>query len=249
MPQTTFSSGLEDRLGQYLPSRGVGKVRNSYALRPEGGRALRLSYASDRVSVFDFVLGPTIPQKGEVLTMMNVFWRLYLQKVLPALHQDLVAYGWKVNEYMPQTLAATSALWKRGLVVEELEIILVEAIARGYLTGTGWEAYQKDGMVCGHRLPAGLKNGSKLEMSLFTPTTKAKMGHDEHITAESVDKKYGPELGKTTLSVYRALRHQAEACGLILVDSKLEFGWRMTDGGEKVLALADEVGTPDSSRI
>jgi phosphoribosylaminoimidazole-succinocarboxamide synthase len=147
-----------------------------------------------------------------------------------------------MSNYLPASLAGNSELYRRALVVEKLSMLPVECIARGYLTGSGWAAYKKNPenpSVCGIPLPFDLHDGSKLPQPIFTPTTKAEQGHDEHIRTESVNQEFGTWLGLTTLSLYQRAQEYAEPRGIIIADTKFEFGNK----------LGDEVLTPDSSRF
>lgn len=165
---------------QSVPIAGLtrvhqGKVRDTYALPDHPD--LMLVYASDRISVFDFVLPALVVQKGETLTALNVWWcDEVLRDVFP---HDLVAFGPKIDVYLPETTRDNAKLWRRAVVVRKLEMLPIEAIVRGYLTGSGLASYQKTGMVCGHILPNGLTDGSQLPRPIFTPSTKALVGHDE----------------------------------------------------------------------
>jgi phosphoribosylaminoimidazole-succinocarboxamide synthase len=213
-----------------------GKVRDTYALYDD---QLLLVVATDRVSIFDFVLPALVPQKGELLTALTVFW---LTEILADIHHHLVAYGAGIDPYLPPALRGDAELYKRALVVRRLTMAPVECIVRGYLTGSGWKSYQKTQQVCGIELPEGLYDGSRiLPHPIFTPTTKAESGHDEHLPTETVIKRYGAWTRDLSLRYYQTLANVAEAKGIILADTKFEFG----DGG----VLADEVGTPDSSRF
>jgi len=209
-----------------------GKVRDLYRL--DGGALLMV--ASDRISVFDFVLESTIPDKGEILTRMSLWWFDQLA--------DLVPNHVRSTD-VPKVVAG------RAVVCEELEMYPVECVARGYLTGSGLLDYQATGEVCGIALPKGLEDGSRLPAPIFTPASKAALGeHDENITYESVVGDIGAtvaaELRDLTLAVYARAEGLARERGIILADTKLEFGSRLGDTGTTV--LADEVLTPDSSR-
>ena len=216
-----------------------GKVRDSYSLPDHPGKMLVL--ASDRCSVFDFVLPTLVPFKGAVLTALNHFW---IQQVLgPICETDLVACGAGVDAYLPEGLRNNTELQKRATVVRIAETPDVEDIVRIILTGSGWTSYQKTGSVCGHKLPTGLTNGSLLPYPIYTPTTKAAVGHDEHITADSVAATYGHRRERLALQAAGAIASFAAKRGIMLADTKFEFGLL-----EGVLMLLDEKGTPDSSR-
>lgn len=213
-----------------------GKVRDTYALPDKG---LLLVLATDRMSIFDFVLPALVPHKGELLTALTVFW---LTEVLTYAHHHLVAFGADMNEYLPPELRNNDELYKRALVVRKLTMIPVECVVRGYLTGSGLKSYRETQCVCGIPLPAGLHDGSRiLPHPIFTPTTKAQSGHDEHLPADTVQQQYGAWLANKSLLYYQKLAAVAHAKSIILADTKFEFG----KGG----VLADEVGTPDSSRF
>jgi phosphoribosylaminoimidazole-succinocarboxamide synthase len=214
-----------------------GKVRDLY--RMADGRLLVV--ASDRISAFDHVLSTEIPDKGRILTAMTVWWFDQLK--------DLVA-----NHLHAVDDPAIPSEWQgRAMVCRPLRMLPVEAVARGYLAGSGWLDYRTTGAVCGIALPPGLRDGDRLPEPLFTPATKAALGeHDENITIEQVEATIGPRaaarLRELTLAVYGAAAALAEDRGIILADTKLEFG---TDPTEVTsgLVLADEVLTPDSSRF
>jgi len=217
-----------------------GKVRDTYALPGHSDKMLVV--AMDRLSIFDFVLPAFVRQKGEILTAMNVFWR---KMIGDQFAHDLVAYGEKVDEYLPPELRG-KGLRKQASVVSKLEMCDCEAIVRGYLTGSGLKAYNKTRSVCGQRLPPDLQDGDRLPFPIFAPSTKAKEGHDEHITADSVAEKYGARIERASLQLYQAAEQFASGKGIILADTKFEWGLDPETGK---LVLADEVLTPDSSRF
>ncbi len=208
-----------------------GKVRDLYRL--EDGRLLMV--ASDRISAFDFVLDTTIPDKGAILTRMSLWWFDRLADLVP--HHVL-------STDVPAEVAG------RAVVCEPLQMWPVECVARGYLTGSGLVDYRATGEVCGIALPAGLEDGSRLPEPIFTPATKADLGeHDENVSYDAVVGAVGADvaarLRQLTLAVYARAEQAARERGIILADTKLEFGAR--DDGTMV--LADEVLTPDSSRF
>jgi phosphoribosylaminoimidazole-succinocarboxamide synthase len=225
-----------------------GKVRDLYV--PDGDASDRmLVVASDRVSAFDHVLSPGIPGKGELLTTLSLWWfdRLEGADGGRSIPNHLVAdhelVGDETRELVPREVVA------RSMLVRSLEMEPIECVVRGYLTGSGWLEYQADGTVCGIALPAGLENGDRLPEPIFTPAFKAPMGeHDENIsferTVELVGAESAAELRDTSLEIYRRAAATAEEHGLILADTKFEFG-RDSAG---TLTLADEVLTSDSSR-
>lgn len=223
-------------LGKHLKRIHQGKVRDTYALPGHSDKLLVI--ATDRLSIFDFVLGQLVTKKGEILTAMTVFW---LRQLFADLPHHLIACGPEIDAYLPSPLRSLPQLQKRGIIVKKLQMLPIECIARGYLTGTGLKAYRETGMVCGHILPDGLHDGSKLSSVLFTPTTKPTYGHDEHVTAESVLLEYGEMPGRMTLSAYERAYAFALERGIIIADMKIEMG---IDG-----TLADEVITSDSCRF
>ena len=215
-----------------LPLIHAGKVRELYAL-PEDDRMLMV--ATDNISAFDWVLPSTIPDKGAILTQMSLWWFDRLRDLVP-------------NHVLSTEVPAL--IDRRGLVVEKLSMIPVECVARGYLTGSGWAEYQQSRTVCGIPLPEGLVDGSRLAEPIFTPATKAELGeHDENVDFETMVTTVGRETGEAirelTLAIYRATEEIARERGIILADTKIEFGVR-PDG---TIVLADEVLTPDSSRF
>jgi phosphoribosylaminoimidazole-succinocarboxamide synthase len=216
-----------------LKQLAAGKVRDLYAA-PDG---LLLVVASDRISAYDHVLPTPIPDKGRVLTALSVWWFERLSDLVP--HHLVAVDG-----------PAIPAEWRgRAMLVRRLEMLPVECVARGYLTGSGLAAYRDTGAVCGVPLPPGLVDGSRLPEPIFTPTTKAPVGaHDEAMSFGEVEAAVGPEraaqLRELTLAVYRRAAGIAAERGILLADTKLEFG--LDDEG--VLTLGDEVLTPDSSR-
>jgi phosphoribosylaminoimidazole-succinocarboxamide synthase len=222
-----------------LPRIASGKVREIFDL--EDGRLLFV--ATDRISAYDVVMGQGIPDKGAVLTGMTVFWLDLLQDVCP---NHLLAGEAAV---LPPELDTVPGLVSRGLVVRRLEMLPVEFVVRGYLVGSGWKDYQRSGSVCGVPLPAGLQEASKLPEPIFTPATKATVGHDENITEEQAAELAGPQRLKAAreyaIECYTRAASYAESRGIILADTKFEFG--VNQAGEVV--LADEVLTPDSSRF
>jgi len=208
-----------------------GKVRDLYASQDPADTRI-LVVASDRVSAFDFVLSPGIPEKGALLTKLSRWW--FAQLDFP----NHLAEG-----EIPDAVA------DRAMLAQSLEMLPIECVVRGYITGTGWAEYQASGTVCGIPLPSGLENGDRLPEPLFTPAYKAPMGeHDENITFDRVVELVGAEraaeLRDASLSIYAEAADIAEQHGLILADTKFEFG---TDA-DGILRLADEVLTSDSSR-
>jgi phosphoribosylaminoimidazole-succinocarboxamide synthase len=219
-------------LAEY-PQISAGKVRELYAVDDDH----LLMVASDRISAYDFVLDTPIPDKGRVLTAMSVFWFGQLADVVP---NHLVAHD---DPRIPAEVRG------RALLVRRLDMQPVEAVARGYLTGSGYSDYRRTGAVCGVELPAGLPESAKLPSPIFTPATKAALGeHDENVSFEAVADLLGreraEEIREATLAVYRRGAEFAAERGILLADTKFEFGL----DGSGALVLADEVLTPDSSR-
>ena len=215
-----------------------GKVRDVYDL----GEHL-LIVATDRISAFDYVLGSGIPDKGTVLTQLSAFWFSKIGDLTP---HHLVSVH--VADFPATTTPYHETLRGRSMLVTKTDPLPVECVARGYISGSGWKDYQRTGAVCGHALPAGLKESDRLPKPVFTPATKAETGHDENISeaqaADIVGQDTAVRLRDLTLAIYgRAVTH-AETCGIIIADTKFEFGRK--DG---TLILIDEVLTPDSSRF
>ena len=217
-----------------------GKVRDIYDL---GDRLLLV--ASDRISAYDVVLPQPIPDKGSILTSITAFWLDLLGERVENHRVSCRA------EDLPEPFAAAAQEWgPRFMLVEKLEMLPIECVVRGYLAGSGWKEYQQRGTVCGIGLSVGLEECAELEHPLFTPSTKATGGHDENITLEQAAELVGaelvPELERRSIEIYEFGRTFARERGLILADTKFEFGMR---GGQPVPVLADEVLTPDSSRF
>lgn len=214
-----------------LPLIHAGKVRRLY----DAGAGRILLVATDAISAFDFVLSTPIPDKGRVLTQLSLWWFEQLADLIP---------NHVLSTEVPPEVAG------RAVLVEPLEMVPVECVARGYLTGSGWQEYQASGSVTGIALPAGLQDGSRLPEPIFTPAIKAPMGeHDENVDFATIVALHGEELATklkdATLALYGRAERIARERGIILADTKFEFGLR-PDG---TLVLADEVLTPDSSRF
>jgi phosphoribosylaminoimidazole-succinocarboxamide synthase len=229
---------LTTNLGE-IPLLGRGKVRDLYAV--DGALLL---VATDRISAFDHVLGTGIPGKGKILTQISLFWFDLLSDLVP---NHLIASS--VSRFPASLHPYADQLEGRSMLVKRANMFPVECVARGYLAGSGWKEYQAGGTVCGIPLPAGLQDGSRLPEPLFTPATKSQDGaHDENISFAATEALLGAsdaaELRRMTLAIYARAAEHAEACGLILADTKFEFG-RTAEG----IMLADEVLTPDSSRF
>ncbi|MCC6536805.1 MAG: phosphoribosylaminoimidazolesuccinocarboxamide synthase [Bryobacterales bacterium] len=224
-----------DLPGIKLLSRG--KVRDIYEL----GENL-LIVATDRISAFDYILATGIPDKGRVLTQLSIFWFDFLAPLVPThfLTANLADYPAELQPFADQ-------LEGRSMIVRRARMIDVECVARGYVSGSGWKDYRATGSVCGIPLPRGLAESERLPVPIFTPATKAQTGHDENVSFDQVAATVGLELASqlrdTTLAIYAKASAYAASRGLILADTKFEFGF--VDGQ---LTLADEVLTPDSSR-
>jgi phosphoribosylaminoimidazole-succinocarboxamide synthase len=216
-----------------------GKVRDVYNLDSEH----LLFVATDRISAFDYVLATGIPHKGRVLTQISLFWFDFLKDIVP--NHFVTA---DVNLYPAAIRSHADELRGRSMMVMRADMFPVECVARGYLSGSGWKEYQATGSVCGIKLPAGLKESDKLPEPLFTPATKATTGHDINISFEEMTKLVDPELSRQlrdlTLRIYKKAADYALQRGIIIADTKFEFGQTA-----KGITLADEVLTPDSSRF
>ena len=228
----------EPFLRSHWPGRTArqGKVRDLYDL---GDRLLLI--ATDRISAFDWVLPTGIPDKGRILTGLSEFWFNWLEQPHHLLTTSIDDVG------LPAELDLNA--WRgRCMVCRRTDVVPIECVVRGYLAGSGWKEYRQSGTVCGARLPAGLKESSRLPEPIFTPATKAETGHDENISFEEMTARIGQslaeELRRRSLEIYRRAAAYAEGKGIILADTKFEFG---QVGGE--LLLIDEVLTPDSSRF
>ena len=221
-----------------LPLLARGKVRDNYAV----GEDRILMVASDRISAFDVIMGEPIPGKGELLTQMALFWFKKLGHICP---NHLTGES-PESAVTPEEVAQVKG---RAMLVKRLKPIPVEAVVRGYLAGSGWQEYQQSQSVCGVKLPKGLKNASKLPDPIFTPAAKAAVGeHDENITFEQVEAMIGGDLAEkirtVSIALYETARDVAAAKGIIIADTKFEFGLDANNN----LVLMDEVLTPDSSR-
>jgi phosphoribosylaminoimidazole-succinocarboxamide synthase len=215
-----------------------GKVRDVYAVDDR-----LLIVATDRISAFDYILPTGIPDKGRVLTQLSIFWFDFLRDLTPThfLTADVAEYPAPLPEFRDQ-------LEGRSMLVKRAKMVDIECVARGYISGSGWKEYLQSGTVCGIRLPAGLRESDKLPEPIFTPATKAQTGHDENISFERCCSLIGEDLANRlrdlTLSIYARAAQYAETKGIIIADTKFEFGFV-----EGVLTLGDEVLTPDSSRF
>lgn len=222
------------------PLLSRGKVRDIYEI----DASTLLLVTTDRMSAFDVIMAEPVPHKGVVLNQITLFW---MEKFAHLVENHLIESD--VTRYPARLQPYTDMLEGRSVLVKRAKPLPVECIVRGYITGSGWKDYQKTGSVCGHKLPAGLQESARLEKPLFTPSTKAEMGsHDENISMEQAEKLLGADLARQVerlaIALYTEGRAWTEARGILLADTKFEFG--MLDGK---LILIDEVLTPDSSRF
>ena len=215
-----------------------GKVRDIYDL---GDKLLIVS--TDRISCFDVVLPTVIPNKGEVLTKLSLFWFEFTEDVIS---NHLITAN--VDDLPERLVTYKEVLRGRSMLVKKADPIPVECVVRGYLAGSGWKEYQETGSICGIKLPQGLREADKLPQAIFTPATKEQVGHDVNVTQEYIEKELGKhivtKLKDVSLALYKKASEYAETRGIIIADTKFEFG----KIGEKII-LIDEVLTPDSSRF
>jgi phosphoribosylaminoimidazole-succinocarboxamide synthase len=232
---TVLQTSLSD-----LPLHRRGKVRDVYEVDAES----LLIVATDRISAFDCILPTPIERKGEVLTALSEFW---FEKLKDVVANHLIESN--VDAMPPAVQRHAATLKGRAMLVRRAQVFPVECVVRGYLVGSGWKDYLRTGSVCGHKLPEGLSESAKLPEALFTPSTKAEEGHDENITEDQVRELIGAEatalLRDTSLRLYTEAEDYARQRGIIIADTKFEFG---LDKDGKLL-LVDEVLTPDSSRF
>jgi phosphoribosylaminoimidazole-succinocarboxamide synthase len=221
-----------------LPLFRKGKVRNVF----EVGDKL-LIVATDRISAFDWVLPSLIPYKGKVLTQLSKYWFDFVALVVP---NHLLAT--EAKDFPPVLAPYAGLLAKRSMLVKRTQVVPIECVVRGYLSGSGWKEYKTTGKICGIKIPKGLRESDRLEEPIFTPSTKAEKGHDVNISFKDVQKEIGRELAgkirETSLELYKKASLYAVSKGIIIADTKFEFG---LDGDE--LVLIDEIFTPDSSRF
>jgi phosphoribosylaminoimidazole-succinocarboxamide synthase len=238
---------LQTTLADRRPDR-QGKVRDIYEF---GDRLLIV--ATDRISAFDYVLGSGIPDKGKVLTQISTFW---FERMRPIVANHLLSTT--ASSYPGEARRAVELLQGRSMLVTRTEPLPIECVARGYLSGSGWKDYAATGELCGIRLPAGLRESDRLPEPIFTPATKAQSGHDINITekdaAELVGKRVLERVKDLTLRLYAEGSAHAESRGIIVADTKFEFGLVPVEDGdgrpvEDRIILIDEVLTPDSSRF
>lgn len=222
-----------------IPLLSRGKVRDIY----DAGHGKLLLVATDRISAFDCILPDGIPGKGEVLTRMSLFWFDYLKDLVP---NHLITA--EVNRYPLHIHPFREQLEGRSMLVKRAEMIQVECVARGYMVGSGWKDYQRTGAICGIPLPSGLRECDALPQPIFTPASKAAEGHDDNIPFSVVEEIAGPDLAARlrdlTLALYAKAADYAKTRGILIADTKFEFGLL----GDQLI-LADEVLTPDSSRF
>src|SRR5712692_6922571 len=217
-----------------LKLRGRGKVRDIYE---DGDRLLIV--ATDRISAFDYILATGIPDKGRVLTQMTIFWLDFLRDMVP-------------NHFLSTDMSGLPPeLEGRSMWVRRARMFEVECVARGYISGSGWKDYQRTGAICGIPLPKGLRESDALPEPIFTPATKAQSGHDENIsferTCEAIGRDMASRLRDLTLHIYKKAADYARPRGIIVADTKFEFGLVTLNGRPGEIILADEVLTPDSS--
>jgi phosphoribosylaminoimidazole-succinocarboxamide synthase len=226
-----------------LPLLAQGKVRDVYAV----GEDRLLLVATDRISAFDVVLPQPIPHKGAVLTQLTSWWLPQLEDITP---NHLISADTDTIAAAVPELAATKDVWgQRAMLVKRTKVVMIECVVRGYVSGSAWSEYRKRGTLAGEPLPAGLQESQRLDPPIFSPATKAETGHDENITFDRMRELIGDdlanELKQRSLAIYQRGREVAEKAGIILADTKFEFGV-LPDG---TLILIDEVLTPDSSRF
>jgi len=221
-----------------LPLFRMGKVRNVFEVEDR-----LLIVATDRISAFDWVLPSLIPYKGKVLTQLSKYWFDFVGLVVP---NHLIAT--ETKDFPPVLAKYAGVLAKRSMLVKKTQVVPVECVVRGYLSGSGWKEYKTTGKICGIKIPKGLRESDRLSEPIFTPSTKAEKGHDVNISFKDVQKEIGAELAgkirKVSLELYQKASLYAVSKGIIIADTKFEFG---CDGDE--LILIDEIFTPDSSRF
>ena len=245
VPSKLMSALLQTDLGS-LPLTARGKVRDIYASSPAPDSDL-LFVATDRISAFDHVLGTGVPDKGKILTQISLFWFDYLRSVVPnhLITADIAAYPEPLGQYASQ-------LEGRSMLVRRAQMFPVECVVRNYISGSGWKDYQATGAICGIPLPCGLRESDRLPQPIFTPAAKNHVGHDENIsfdeTVRRVGGKVAEDLRSLTMAIYDRAAAHAATVGLLLADTKFEFGLTTDVDGEPQITLADEVLTPDSSR-
>ena len=238
MPVKLSPKGAAWPILEGLELLGRGKVRDSYRLAD----GQRLIVATDRISALDYVLNPLIPKKGICLNVAAVFWFKYLEQF--GIRHHMVGYGAGIDRFLPGNLRGDVDLQSRAMVVHDLQMCNAEFVLRACLTGSALKPYMENGIVCGHKLPPGLQDGDELPCILFTPTTKAQEGHDEHVPAEEIIRLY-PLESQLVMQIFMLAYKYARSRGIVLADTKFEIG---QGGWATYGVLADEVLTPDSSR-
>jgi phosphoribosylaminoimidazole-succinocarboxamide synthase len=225
-----------------------GKVRDVYDITLDSGEPALLIVATDRISAFDYVLGSGIPDKGKVLTQLSGFW---FERVGDLVPHHLMSLD--VDQFPEVARQHSDVLRGRTMLARKTDPVPIECVARGYLSGSGWKEYQQTGAVCGVKLPAGLRESERLPAPIFTPATKADTGHDINISEEEAGRLVGRELvarlKALTLEIYRRGTEHAEAKGILIADTKFEFGLVGSGQPSTDVVLIDEVLTPDSSRF
>lgn len=236
IPETARATVLIEQLvATGLTHLNSGKTGELFALSDPDRL---LMFKTNRISIFDFVLPALVWDKGSILTAMTILW---LERVLGNFRHHLLRYGAGIDADLPAQLGNNPVLQQHALVIRRMATPDIECIVRGYLAGTGLKAYQETHAVCGHHLPGGLHDGSQLPEAIFTPSTKALIGHDEHIDYQTVRATHGWVPERVSLAVYRQAQEYGLTRGIIIADTKLELG----PSGE----IIDEVLTPDSSRF
>ncbi|KAH0829601.1 hypothetical protein AYO21_07554 [Fonsecaea monophora] len=234
---------VKSNLEGFLPLLASGKVRELYDVDSKS----LLFVTTDRISAFDVIMKNGVPEKGLVLTLMTVHWFRYLQKQIPDLKTHFISLD--LPPTVPNDVAAQ--LKGRSMLVRKLKVFPLEAIVRGYITGSAWSSYKKTGEVNGKKMPEGLQESQEFPEPIYTPSTKAELGkHDENISTEQatqiVGEKYAKRIEELSLRIYKAARDYAREKGIIIADTKFEFG---LDEETDEVVLVDEVLTPDSSRF
>lgn len=240
---------VQTDLQDYLPLVASGKVRELYEL----DQSNLLFVATDRISAYDVIMKNGIEQKGAILTQLSQFWFKLLQSRIPSLRTHYVSLNISqaLQERLPSQMI--SQVQRRSMVVKRLKVLPIESIVRGYITGSAWSSYQKDGTVCGIALPAGLQESERLQQPLWTPSTKAEIGgKDENISraeaARIVGQAHADQIENISLEIYEKANAYAAERGIIIADTKFEFGLDESSTPSAVV-LIDEVLTPDSSRF
>jgi phosphoribosylaminoimidazole-succinocarboxamide synthase len=243
MPEALLATNLSP-----IPLLAKGKVRDIYPVDPTNSHSNLLFIATDRISAFDHVLGSGIPDKGRILTQLSLFWFDFLQDLVP---NHLITAN--VKDFPAPLQPFKQQLEGRTMLVRRAQMLPVECVVRGYLSGSGWKDYQATQAICGIPLPAGLRESDKLPAPIFTPAAKINTGgHDENISfatvMETIGEQHANTLRQLSLAIYAKASTHAASKGVILADTKFEFGLIRNEKGDGIITLADEVLTPDSSR-